>query len=84
MSDKTGNKGGGEGQGFVDRGFWIKLGMDYGFLTSSLLNCEFEMVSQWIGSFLHRIKDFVSENNGFWIRELYVTSTFITKGRSFT
>ena len=60
----------------------MKLGMDYGFLTSSLLDCGFEMVSgQWIGSFLHRIKDFVSENNGLWIRELYVNSTFITKER---
>ena len=36
-----------------------------------------------LGPFLRRIKDFVSENNGFWIRELYVNSTFITKGRSF-
>ena len=33
------------GQGFMDQGFWTKLGMDYGFLTSSPLDCGFEMVS---------------------------------------
>ena len=33
--------------------------------------------------FLHRIKDFVSENNGFWIHKLCVNLTFIVKWRSF-
>ena len=37
--------GGGGRQGFMDRGFWTKLGMDYGFLTFSPLECGFEMVS---------------------------------------
>ena len=27
-------------QGFMDRGFWTKLGMDYGFLTSSPLDVD--------------------------------------------
>ena len=67
----------------MDRGFRTKLGMDYGFLTSSPLDCGFEMVGgQWIGS-LHRIKDFVSENNGFWIHKLFVNLTFVVKWRSF-
>ena len=30
---------------FVDRGFWTKLGVDYGFLTSSPLGCGFEKTS---------------------------------------
>ena len=29
----------------MDRGFWTKLGMDYGFLISSPLDCGFEMVN---------------------------------------
>ena len=29
----------------MDRGFWTKLGMDYGFLTSSPLDCGFEIMS---------------------------------------
>ena len=37
--------GGGGRQGFMNQGFWTKLGMDYGFLTSSPLDCGFEMVS---------------------------------------
>ena len=37
--------GGGGRQGFMDRGFWTKLGMDYEFLASSPLDCGFEMVS---------------------------------------
>ena len=41
---KEGGGGGGR-QGFMDRGFWTKLVMDYGFLTSSPLDCGFEMVS---------------------------------------
>ena len=32
--------------------------------------------------FLRRIKDFVSENNGFWIHKLCVNLTFIVKWRS--
>ena len=33
--------------------------------------------------FLSRIKDFVSENNGFWIGKLCVNLTFVVKWRSF-
>ena len=67
----------------MDWGFWTRLGMDYGFLTSSAPDCGFEVVSGLsIGSsFLRRTEDFVSENNRFWIRELCVNSTFISKGR---
>ena len=51
-------------------------------LISSPLDIGFEIVSRivdWI--FLRRIKDFVSENNGFFIHELYVNSAFITKAK---
>ena len=44
------------------------------------------MVSGWIVDwvlFLSRIKDFVSENNGFWIHKLCVNLTFVVNGRSF-
>ena len=45
-------------QGFVDREFRIKLGMDYGFLASSPLDCGFGAVDLVV--FWRRIKDFVS------------------------
>ena len=40
-----GGGGGGGRKGFMDRGLWTKLRMDYGFLTSSSLDWGFEMVS---------------------------------------
>ena len=45
---KMNGGGGGLGrgrQGFVDRGFWTKLGMDYRLLTSSPLDSGFDMAS---------------------------------------
>ena len=40
-----GGGGGGGCQGFVDRGFWEKLGIDYGLFTSCPLDCGYEMAS---------------------------------------
>ena len=62
----------------------MKFGMDYGLLTSSVLDCGFEMgVDSGLGLFLRCIKDFVSENNGYGFVSFMQIQLSLQKGGPF-
>ena len=80
-----GGGGRGEASGFYEPRILDKIGDGLwivNFQPTGLWISNGERIVDWV-LFLRWIKDFVSENNGFWIHKLCVNLTFIVKWRSF-